>query len=97
MHAQPSSTPSFPVVFVEGPATLPHAAGVRAIVLPPEALERYRAKFGVTYPIASPEIAFDPTRQRALIHYSSGWQGGSLLAERKDGSWTIKVLSAWIT
>ena len=68
---------------------LPHDAGVRAVVLPPAILEEYKRKFGATFPMALPDIAFDQDRQRALIRYNFGWRGGSLLAERKNGRWTI--------
>jgi tetratricopeptide (TPR) repeat protein len=85
-------------LFVSGPdVALPHGAGVRAIGLPPAALAAYRRKFGATYPMALPDIAFDQDRRRALIRYNFGWRGGSLLAERKDGRWVITPRVSWIT
>lgn len=82
-----------------GDGLLPHDAGVRAVAFPPAALEEYRRKFGATYPMALPDIAFDRDGQRALIRYNFRWRGGSLLAVRKKGRWTIdsRRMSMWIT
>jgi hypothetical protein len=85
-------------LFISGTdVLLPHSAGVRAVVLPPATLEKYIRKFGATYPMQLPDIAFDHDRQRALVRYNFGWRGGSLLAERKDGRWTITERGGWIT
>jgi hypothetical protein len=85
-------------LFVSGsPGVLPHAAGIRSILLPPPMLAQYRKKFGATYPMELPDIAFDRDRQRALVRFSFHWRGGSLLAELKDGHWVITSRSMWIT
>ena len=69
----------------------------RTICLSPDVFTQYRAKFGATYPMEMPQVAFDKTRERALIRYSFGWRGGTLLATRKDGAWELKMLTTWIT
>jgi tetratricopeptide (TPR) repeat protein len=98
MYAQPRPFASARTLFISGDgAVLPHSAGVRAVMLPPAVLEQYWQKFGATYPMALPDIAFDQGRQRALIRYDFGWRGGSLLAERKDGRWTITPRGSWIS
>ena len=98
MYAQPRPFASARTLFISGDgAVLPHSAGVRAVMFPPAVLEQYWQKFGATYPMALPDIAFDQGRQRALIRYDFGWRGGSLLAERKDGRWTITPRGSWIS
>ncbi len=85
-------------LFVSGTSVpLPHAAGVRAIAFSPRLFELYRQKFGATFPVDFPDIAFDRDRRRALIRYDFGWRGGSLIAEKKDGTWRITVRERWIT
>jgi tetratricopeptide (TPR) repeat protein len=86
------------ILFVSGDGALfPHAADVRAIVLPPALLAAYGEKFGATYWMELADIAFDEQRQRALIRYDFRWRGGSLLAERKNGRWVVTPRSSWIT
>jgi tetratricopeptide (TPR) repeat protein len=98
MSPQPRPLASARTLFISGgEAALPHGAGVRAVVLPPAVLEEYVGKFGATYPMALPDIAFDTDRQRALIRYDFGWSGGSLLAVRTNGHWTITPRGSWIT
>jgi hypothetical protein len=98
MSSQPSPLASQRTLFVEVTRwPLPHAAGIRMVSLSPAMLTKYRAKFGATYPMRFPDIAFDRTRQRALILYSFGWSGGSMVAEWKDGKWELRQLSSWIT
>ena len=98
MYSQPRPFASSRTLFIYGAdVALPHDAGVRAVVLPPAILEEYSRKFGATYPMALPDIAFDQDRQRALIRYNFGWRGGSLLAEWKNGRWTITPRGSWIS
>jgi hypothetical protein len=98
MYWQPRPFASARTLFISGAdATLPHGAGVRALTLSHAVLEEYKRKFGATYPMALPDVAFDQDRQRALIRYDFGWRGGSLLAERKDGRWMITPRGSWIT
>ena len=98
MYSEPRPFASARTLFVSGTgAILPHSAGVRAVVLPPAILDAYRRKFGATYPMALPDVAFDQDRQRALIRYDFGWRGGSLLAEKKDVRWTITPRGSWVT
>ena len=98
MYSQPRPFASARTLFISGlGVVLPHSAGVRAIVLPPAILEAYTRKFGATYAMALPHVAFDRDRQRALIRYDFGWRGGSLLAERKNGRWTITPRGSWIS
>jgi hypothetical protein len=64
MYFQPQPFTSAKALFVSGAdAMLPHGAGVRALVLSPPALEAYRRKFGATYPMVLPDIAFDLDRR----------------------------------
>lgn len=66
-------------------------------MLPPAAMELYRKKFGATYPMEMPDIAFDETHQRALVRYNFSWRGGSFLAERRDGHWVITTRGGWVS
>jgi len=76
---------------------VPHAARIRTICLSSELMKRYRVKFGATYPMEMPDIAYDRDRQRVLISYSLGWRGGVLVAVWKDGDLSIEEIVSWIT
>ena len=98
MTGQPDPFGARPTLFVEADeCPFGHNMPVRAICLAPQAFDRYRAKFGVTYPMEMAEIAFDPNKERALIRYSFRWRGGTLLATWKNGAWELKLLTSWIT
>jgi tetratricopeptide (TPR) repeat protein len=98
MYPQPRPFASAATLFVSGVnAILPHSAGVRAIALPPRLWKTYQLKFGATFPMSLPDIAFDLDHQRALVRYDFGWRGGSFLAVKKDGRWTLTPRGGWIT
>ena len=75
---------------------VPHMAGVRTICIPPQLFDRYEDKFGTTFPL-TPQIAFDGQHRRAVIDMNGGWTGRTELATWKDGAWTLKTLTSWIT
>ena len=98
MYSQSRPFASAHLLFISGTdAVLPHGAGVRAIALSPSLWDAYKQKFGATFPMSLPDIAFDQDHQRALIRYNFGWRGGSILAQKKDGRWTITPRGSWIT
>jgi len=98
MYSQSRPFASARTLFVSGTnAILPHSAGVRAIALSPRLWEAYNRKFGATFPMSLPDMAFDRDHHRALIRYNFGWRGGSLLAQKKDGCWTMSPRGNWIT
>jgi tetratricopeptide (TPR) repeat protein len=98
MRPEPRPFASARTLFVSGEdLILPHAAGIRAVGLTPASLEAYRRKFGATYPMTMPDVAFDQARQRVFVRYDFGWRGGSFLAERRDGRWTITPRGSWIS
>jgi hypothetical protein len=87
-----------PTLFVTGAgAGLSHAAGVRAVTFSPRAFEEYTKKFGATFPLAMPDVAFDSDRRRALLRYHFMWRGGVLKAEREGGVWVVEEVRGWIT
>jgi len=98
MYPQLRPFASVRTLFVSGTnGILPHSAGVRAIALSRRSWDAYQRKFGATFPMSFPDIAFDGEHRRALIRYDFGWRGGSLLAQLKDGRWTMTPLGGWIT
>jgi hypothetical protein len=76
-------------------------AGLRAesqvIVLSEAQVREIRATSGPFYPLEFPEILFDAKRERAIVTWSAGWVGGTLLYRKVKGRWTGKEVSQWIT
>jgi hypothetical protein len=75
--------------------------GLRAesqvIVLSETQLSEIRATSGPFYPLHFPEILFDAKRERAVVEWSAGWVGGTLLYRKVNGRWKGKEVSRWIT
>lgn len=70
----------------------------RMVVLTPDELERASGKFGPTYGYRITLFQLDHEKRRGICIYTAGWKGGTfLLAKQPDGSWSVEVVSGWIT
>lgn len=72
------------------------ATSMRVIVLSPEELTAYSAKFGFTAPLDI-SVIFDPAGNRALVIYNFQWRGGAYLATKQEGRWKVQPVESWIT
>ena len=85
--------------FVSGDAR--QFEGLRAegqvIVLDARQEAEIRARFGPFFPLAFPTILIDPSGQRALVRWSAGWTGGTLIYRLRNGKWIGNEGSRWIT
>jgi hypothetical protein len=85
--------------FIEGDPAM--FAGLRAggqvIVLDEAGVAELQARSGPIYPLQFPMIIADPAGRRAVVQWSAGWVGGTLLYDLVDGKWQAKELSRWIT
>lgn len=76
-------------------------AGLRAesqvIILTEAQLWESRATSGPLYPLELPDILYDAKRGRAIVEWSAGWVGGTLLYRKVGGRWKAKEVSRWIT
>jgi len=75
--------------------------GLRAdgqvIVISPEQVAEISARSGPFYPLSFPTILMDPQHTRALVKWSAGWRGGTLIYHLKDGRWISERAREWIT
>lgn len=87
------------VVFIVSPRPLFQGAvlPLRTIVVTPEILQAYQAKFGPTYMLRIGTIVFSPDRARAYFDYDMSWRGGSFKATRTPAGWQLTKVNDWIT
>jgi hypothetical protein len=97
MAAQPRPFTSLKTLFVRGDVALSAIGGLRVIALPTAAFDVYVKKFGPTYPLALPDIAFDPSHGRAFVRYDMGWRGGTFVVVQRNGKWILTDNRSWVS
>jgi len=95
-----ASTGSYLFTFIQGDRAMftgLRAGGGQVIVVDDDDVTELRAMSGPIFPLQFPTIIADPQGRRAAVQWSAGWTGGTLLYTLKDGKWTSKEISRWIT
>ena len=59
----------------------------QVIVLDERQEAEIRARSGPFYPLSFPTILVDPSGKRALVKWSAGWTGGTLIYRLRNGRW----------
>ena len=87
------------VVFIVSPRPLFQGAllPLRTVVVTPEILQAYEAKFGPSYMLEIGAVIFAPERDRAYFDYNMRWRGGSFKATRTPAGWQLTKVNDWIT
>ncbi|HYM34404.1 MAG TPA: thrombospondin type 3 repeat-containing protein, partial [Steroidobacteraceae bacterium] len=68
----------------------------RVIIVNDHDIEQLRARYGVFYPLQfSPW--FNRNGDKAVLRWSAGWVGGTLLFTKGNDGWECKEVSNWIT
>ena len=69
----------------------------RVVILTPEEQAAAERKFGPFYPTTIELFELDRAGRSALAVWSSGWQGGVIQLEERDGVFTVVDDQIWIT
>jgi hypothetical protein len=68
------------------------------VVLDTADLEYLNARYGIHYPVRFPSPWFNKARSKAVVHWSAGWTGGTLLfTKQAGGGWKMQEVDRWIT
>jgi hypothetical protein len=97
-HTPSSSGPLDFLLLEADSATLAgvHVSG-QVIVLNAAQIAELNERFGPCYPLTLPGIWMNRARDRAVVRWSAGWTGGTLLYKLSDGKWEATEVSRWIT
>ena len=72
-------------------------AGGQVIVLDDAQIADIQARSGPFYPMSFPAILVDAEGKRALVQWSAGWTGGTIVYTLVNGKWRGKDAGQWIT
>jgi hypothetical protein len=68
------------------------------VVLDPQDLDYLNARYGIHLPVHFPAPWFNKSRTQAVVHWSAGWTGGTLLfTKQAGGGWKMEEVERWIT
>jgi hypothetical protein len=68
------------------------------VVLDTQDLDYLNARYGIHFPVRFPAPWFNKSRTKAVVHWSAGWTGGTLLfTKQASGGWKLEEVERWIT
>lgn len=68
------------------------------VVLDAQDLAYLNARYGIHFPVRLPSPWFNKSRTKAVVHWSAGWTGGTLLfTKQASGGWKVEEVQRWIT
>jgi len=86
--------------FIEGdPAMFTglRTGGGQVILVDRAGVNELQAMSGPIFPLKFPLIIVNPAGTRAVVDWSAGWAGGTMLYTLVNGKWKSKQISSWIT